>query len=373
MKLPEDEMEPATIYDKNPAFMHNHYSGIWGMRPPDPGHIMDNWLSNHRSMAHSYARTHKDIEEDKTIAGVGGLGAAGFAVKTLGLGAIKTATIGLGIGMSGPAAAIMGVAGIAAGGAIGALVLKEASPYAIKTLKGTGKITTNLILATGKNAAKMTAAFLEKSYEALKNTHASYDKNAKTKSAHLEKVDEATKQRETKFKSFITTAKSELKNGKDIKEGLQQLHKLKMPTNHAKKELHKLTADWLIKNNKKGNTLDVKGMKKQLKAFSKETRLSKKEAIELRAGVYQRLEEHKDNFVIDKNNQFTNLKANRQTANGIAKEITKTTHKRALQQVLQQQKQPQQQKQAQKQMQQQAQQQVKQQEISKDMGKEQGR
>lgn len=281
----------------NSLYNSNHSNGFGG-GGGHAGSIVNNWQS-----ARGFSDRGGASDTDKAIASSGGAAAVGLAVKTVGMGKISAA-----VGLGAAASPMVGIASIAAVGAVGAIGLVHNSPA----------------LARGaKHTLKLGAKFLGKAKDALMKTHNTYKEKAKTKSNHLEKFDEATKQRAEKFKSFVKDSRSKLVAGKDIKENLTTLHQLKVPTQKSKKELHNLTADYVIKNNLKEGKLDFKGVTKDIKSFAKEAKLSRAETRDLKAGVNRRVEEHKDNFVMDKNNKVTNLNKNRDKAKQNAKEIDK--------------------------------------------------
>jgi len=307
------------------------------------GDIVSNWGGG-KGLVGSYSKGVNDT--DKAIASGGGAAMAGLAVKGLGLKAIGGA-VALGASSS-----LIGVAAIAAGGAIGATLLAHNSKPIAKGLANGGK----MALRAGGN-------FLKGARNAVAETHRTYKQKSPQKSEHLEKIDARTKQREERFTSFVKSTRGKMVQGKDVKSEIKQMHELKIPTRGARKQLNNLTADYFIANNKKDGKLDVKSMQKDVKAFAKDIKLSKQETVALKAGVKNRVEEHKDNFILDKKDKFTNLKNNKTTAKEDGKQIAKKAEKVVKKEIEKTKEKPQSQK-IQK---------PQQKEKVKDLGKEQGR
>jgi hypothetical protein len=189
------------------------------------------------------------------------------------------------------------------GAALGGVALYKSAPYLAKAGKVGAKI-----------GFKALNYGLKKSVKAIKKTHSSYSAKSDTKSKELDKVDATTKQRETKFKSFVKDSRNKMMVGKDIKDNLYQMYQLKIPTQNAKKELNNLAGDYFIKSNMKDEKLDLKSMEKDISTFAKDTKLSRAETKGLKADVLNRVEQHKDNLVFDKNSRIFELSKEKRVA-----------------------------------------------------------
>jgi len=285
--------------------------------------IANNYKSSNFSMANSYAK-HNDTDKERDAATIGGAAGGALAAKLYGVAGVGKA-LGLtsaSVGMGAASAPIVGMAMALGGGALGGVALYKSGPYLAKA---------------GKMAAKISYKALnygfKKSIEAIKKTHNSYHEKSDTKSKELDKVDATTKQRETKFKRFVKDSRNKLVVGKDIKDNLSQMYQLKIPTQNARKELNNLAGDYFIKNNLKDGKLDLKSMKKDVNAFAKKTKLSRAEAKGLHAGILNRVEQHKDNLVFDKNSKISELsrdkrEASKETKKSMKKDTQKVEKKK---------------------------------------------
>ncbi|WP_331775017.1 hypothetical protein [Sulfurospirillum sp. 1612] len=255
------------------------------------GGIVSAWGG--KGLASSYSSRGAN-DTDKAIASGGGALAAAGAVKSMGLMAIgKSMSV---LGISAIPAPLIGVAGIAAVGAITSIAIAKNAPAISKGLQKAGSF-----------AFKQTGKMLSQSSQSLVHTYQTYNSNSPTKSEHLDGVSKMAQQREEKFKGFVKEARNKMKDGQEIRGDLKQMHNLKLPTAQAKLELHKLTTDYLVKNNLKDGKLDTTSLHQDLKKFGEEIGLGKDGFKELKAGVNNRLEEHKDNFVLDKKDNRVQL------------------------------------------------------------------
>lgn len=289
----------------------NSGGGFGGSGMLDFSSMMNAHKSNGFSMANSYSRDYNSSKE-RDVATIGGAAGGAFAAKLWGVAGAGKALGLTSIGMGAASAPIVGMAMAVGGGALGGVALYKSGPY----LAQAGKI-------AAKVASKVVGFGLKKSVEAIKKTHDTYKAKSDTKSSALDKVDEITKQRETKFKGFVKDSRNKLMVGKDIKENLSGMYQLKIPTKNARKELNNLAGDYFIKNNLKDGKLDMKAMKKDVNTFAKEAKLSRAETKDLRAGALNRVEQHKDNLILDKNEKIPELRKNKMESEKEAKVSTK--------------------------------------------------
>ncbi len=272
-----------------------------------------------------YTKSNYNGNAEKDLATGGAAVMTAGVVKAFGITKLGGVAAAVGLG----SAPLVGLAAVAAGGAVAAVAAYKSKDM---IARGIGKGAEFALKSTGKA--------LGLSGKGLGKIYSSYQKSAKTKSEYLEKANEATKQKEEKFKGLVKTTRKDLVNGKDIKDDLKQMYKLKIPTQKSMHELHKLTADHVLKNNSKSGKLDMVGVKKEVDGFAKEVGLSKNETKVLHADVRDRLEEHKDNFRFDKDNKVVKLGANKKKATQKAKEINTKQEKTKAKSVEKKQKAP---------------------------------
>ncbi|HIO90171.1 MAG TPA: hypothetical protein EYG69_00200 [Campylobacterales bacterium] len=298
------------------ANSYRNSGGFSGAGMLDFSSIANNHKNSNFGMANSYTR-HNDSSKERDVATISGAAGGALAAQLYGVAGVGKALGLTSIGMGAASAPIVGIAMAVGGGALGGVALYKSGPYLAKAGKVAAKI-----------GFKALNYGLKKSVEAIKKTHNSYHEKSDTKSKELDKVDTTTKQRESKFKGFVKDSRNKMMENRDIKDNLSQMYQLKIPTQNAKKELNNLAGDYFIKNNLKNGKLDLKSMKKDVNAFAKKTKLSRAESKGLNAGVLNRVEQHKDNLVFDKNSKISELSKDKREASKKTKEsIKKDTQK----------------------------------------------
>ena len=203
------------------------------------------------------------------------------------------------------------------GGALAGVALQKSAPY----LKKIGS-------EALKVASKAVSYGFNKSIDIIKNTHNSYQPQAVTKSKNLDKTYTTLKKREIKFKGFVEETKNKMMTGKDIRDNLSQMYQLKVPTQKAMKKLNNLAGDYFIKNNLKDGKLDLGLMRKDIKMFAKDIKLSRTETKNLENGVFDRVEQYKDNLTLDKNNKIFDINKTKNEAKNEAKKENKNNEQK---------------------------------------------
>lgn len=322
-------------YQSSSGFGSMGYGYQGGTSFADPTSVMQNWGASSRSAGGGKGLVDSYVA-DKTSALTKTAQAGAFTA--LGAGALAGgssiasvgSTVAGAIGISaGASSAILGVGALALAGGATAVGLKLAGPTIIKggtsSLKwSVNKIKTKIISGKSKNDE-----FDKESSKAINETNASYDENAVTKSTKLDEKSEQIAKREEKFNSLVDKQRDNLKEGKgeDARSSLKQMYDLKLPSKTAKNSLHKLTADYIIKSSAVGKIgedgikmrLSQTEVKKNINSFVKEAKLCFSQKREIIKAVADRVEAHKDDLDLDKNNKFVSLEKNRGTAKETAK------------------------------------------------------
>jgi hypothetical protein len=229
---------------------------------------------------------------------IGALGGSAMAMK----GVIATGTIlkaaGLATLIGNPIAAVAAV-GLAtgAGGVLGQLLGAHGKDIA-KGTKEFGKIAYKGTKKAFGYIRQQTRKMNNISFSNIKNSH----HNPQELQQKSEKISAATK----KFNAMVKDVRKEFKDGKDIKQKLNNLHQYRIPSQQSQQKLQNLTADYHIfqsaQKNKDG-TIDRKYIKQEYKKLAKEHNWGRIRLKNELAAVERRIEHHKDNLNIKENEQ----------------------------------------------------------------------
>ncbi len=145
----------------------------------------------------------------------------------------------------------------------------------------------------------------------------------------IERFDEKAKnisEKEQKFAGYLAQVKKEFIDGKDVKEQINTLYKLKIPNQKLEKELQNLNADNHLKRvADKNGKIDLDKAYKNIEKQGNELNWTKDRIQNEKAALNMRLEYHKENLDVTQDNVFVKIlnKENKDLSAKKAEEMVK--------------------------------------------------